>query len=63
LELLKNAKKNGENVIESQQSVVANLYVTKHRGRPPKHFKDALENITNTCQNSQNTKLVADHNE
>ncbi|CAG8645206.1 15146_t:CDS:10 [Dentiscutata erythropus] len=60
LELLKNRKEkkndkendkeNGENVIESQQYVVANPYVTKCCGRPPKRFKDALENITNTCQ-------------
>ncbi|CAG8790704.1 23154_t:CDS:2, partial [Dentiscutata erythropus] len=45
-----NDKKNSENVIESQQYVVANPYVTKRHSRPPKCFKDALENITNTCQ-------------
>ncbi|CAG8830059.1 27607_t:CDS:2, partial [Gigaspora margarita] len=61
LELLKNEKENNENVIELQQSVVANLYVTKYHGRSSKHFKDALENTTNTCQNSQNTKSIVNH--
>ncbi|CAG8631823.1 1795_t:CDS:2, partial [Gigaspora rosea] len=48
LELLENEKENNENVIESQQSVVANPYITKCCSRPPKRFKDALENTTNT---------------
>ncbi|CAG8568434.1 37849_t:CDS:2 [Gigaspora margarita] len=61
LELLENEKENDKNVIESQQSVVVNPYVTKCHGRSPKHFKNALENTTNMCQNSQNTKSTVDH--
>ncbi|CAG8807352.1 19672_t:CDS:2, partial [Gigaspora margarita] len=61
LELLKNEKENNENIIESQQSVVANPYIAKCCSRPPKSFKNALENTTNMCQNSQNTKSTVDH--
>ncbi|CAG8805093.1 23938_t:CDS:1, partial [Gigaspora rosea] len=46
LELLENEKENNKNVIKLQQSVVANSYVTKCHGSPPKLFKNALENTT-----------------
>ncbi|CAG8746529.1 4732_t:CDS:2 [Dentiscutata erythropus] len=50
-----------ENMIEEQVKV-ANLFVTKRWGRPPKRFKDALENITNS-QNLQNFKSALTNNE
>ncbi|CAG8542694.1 7185_t:CDS:2 [Cetraspora pellucida] len=47
-------REENENNVE-QQVVVANPFVTKRRGRPPKRYRDALENITNS-QNLQNSE-------
>ncbi|CAG8811158.1 19362_t:CDS:1, partial [Gigaspora rosea] len=63
LQLLEDEKENCEDTVELQQFAIANLFVTKRRGRPPKRLKDALENLTNTYQNFQNSKSMDNNNE